>query len=305
MPPTPIQRRGLLRLLMGLPVFGRSAEPGPPSFALLPQPRAGDELRYGFERRVLRGDAVLQWYRMPLRLQVLQAGSNGALLRWAGGAATIVDVDPRYRPVLEAGLAVMQDVVLDVVVDAVGQPLALDNAAHVHLHCLAMVDRIGDTLAADPAHRPLVEALMPALKASFATEAVVVAACLKEPRALLAAMGHRFGAGEAVEYHTVLDNPFGGPAVPAIGRFSVRRVQARRQQAELGWLMASDPAALSAMVHSVAGSAEGSTAPAMELDERGDYVVDTRTAWPVSATLTRKVVFGGQVQVDSTSFTPG
>lgn len=43
----------------------------------------------------------------------------------------------------------------------------------------------------------------------------------------------------------------------------------------------------------------------MELDERGDYVVDTRTAWPVSATLTRKLVCGAQVQVDSTSFTSG
>jgi hypothetical protein len=96
----------------------------------------------------------------------------------------------------------------------------------------------------------------------------------------------------------VLQNPFTGPDVPAIARFSVRGVDKRRHQAELGWLMASDPAALTAMGRSVVGDV-----PALELDERGDYVVDTRTAWPVSATLTRKVVAGEQVQVDAMSFT--
>jgi hypothetical protein len=285
---------------MSLPVFGRSAEPGPPSFELIPQPGAGDELHYSFERRVLRGGAVLQWYRMPLLVQVVEAGPGGALLRWAGGAATIVDVDPRYRPVLEAGLAVMRDVALDIQADECGQPVALHNAVQVHQHCLAMVDRIGEALAADPATRPVAEALTPLLKTSFTTEAVVAAASLKEPRALLGAMGHRFGAEQAVEYRTVLDNPFGGPAVPAIARFSVRGVDTRRQQADLSWLMASDPAALTAMGQAVVGHA-----PALELDERGDYVIDTRTAWPVSATITRKVVAGEQVQVDTTSFTRG
>jgi len=39
-----LSRRGLLGLLAAFPIFGRCREEGPPSFELVPQPIAGQQL---------------------------------------------------------------------------------------------------------------------------------------------------------------------------------------------------------------------------------------------------------------------
>jgi hypothetical protein len=312
---TSLKRRGLLGLIMGLPIFGRSAEPGPPSFELVPQPRVGQGMRLLFERRTVRSGTVLQWYRVPLHIQVDEASPDGTLLRWAQGAGTVLGADPQLRPLLESGLAVMNGVPLAVRLDARGQVQSLDNVAEVRRLCLDMVDRMIASLASDEATRAFVDTLLPAMKAGFATEPLVAAASLREPQILLSAMGRRFGADEPVEFRTALGNPFGGPAMPAIARFSVHGVDKRAQRAKLGWLMVSDPAATTAAARSAvedvatlaaaAGAAAPVTAalPPVALEERGDFVVDTQTAWPIAVTHTRRVTAGAHAQVDTSTFT--
>ena len=144
-------------------------------------------------------------------------------------------------------------------------------------------------------------------------------AALKEPMLLLGAMGRRFGADEPVEFRTALASPLGGEPIAAIARFSIRGVQPRTQRAELGWLMVSDPVATNDAVRDVAGHAARiaeaaagkdtatrqaalAAMPAITLEERGDFVVDTATAWPVRVTHARTVRAGAMAQVDETSF---
>ena len=318
MPPAPIKRRGLLGLILSLPIFSHSSEPGSPSFELVPQPRPGEEMRMDFERRTERNGAVLQWYRTPLHLQVAQVDPDGSiLLHWTEGPATILAADPQRRPILETGLAVMHGVTLAVRLDARGQVRSLDNVAEVRHLCLEMIDRLSTSMAPHTASGPIVAAFLPALKAAFATEPVVAAASLREPHILLGAMGRRFDADEAVQFPTALDNPFGGPPIAAIAKFSIRRVQPRSHRAELGWLMVSDPVATTAAVRPAlegaatiaAAMSPDATAPAVpaappiDLQERGDFVVDTQSAWPISVSHTRRASVGPHLQVQTHTFT--
>ena len=312
-----LQRRGLLALIASLPVFGRSAEPGPPSFELVPQPRVGQEMRFHFERRTTRDGTVMQRYRMPVSLKVIDVSLDGTLLRWTEGEAEVLDADPQRRPQLAIGLSLMRDVPLDVRLNAMGCVRALDNVADVRKACLGMIERLWTSVGADVGQRAVVDAMRPALIAAFATEQAVAVASLKEPQLLLGAMGRRFGADEPVQFRTELESPFGEP-LPAIARFSIRRVQRRSNRAELGWLMVSDPAATTSLAQTAvslataiaaAATPKGTIAqdaaetPSVALEERGDFIVDTRTAWPIAITHTRHVTAGAHSQTDATSFT--
>jgi hypothetical protein len=309
----PLQRRGLLGLIAALPIFGRCADAGPPSFALVPALQPGQEWRFAFERKVVRGAAVVQWYRAPLQVRVLGTDADGALLEWREGEQTIVDADPQRRPLMEIALAALRDVPLQLRVDASGRVQSLVNVAAVRAQCLELMDIAAARLAVDPAKAPMIAAVFPAIKAAFGTDAMVTAASLREPAILLGAMGRRYGAREPVEFRTDLPNPMGGAPVPAIARLSIRSVSPRSKRAELGWLMVSDPVATQAMARAGVEQATRAIAaatfvkpnisvPEMSIEERGDFVVDTATAWPVRVTHQRTVRAGTLAEVDQASF---
>jgi hypothetical protein len=312
---TEVKRRTLLGLLASLPIFGRCADAGPPSFELIPALQAGRQWRFAFERKVTRGGAVMHWYRAPLHVRVLEVDAGGALLEWVEGAQTIVDADPQRRPLLALGLAAMREVPLRLRVDAAGRVLAIANAAEVRAMCLALMDAAAAQFSADPDARDVVDQMLPALKAAYASDQMVAAATLREPMILFGAMGRRFGADEPVEFRTALANPLGGAPLPAIARFAIRAVQPRAGRAELGWLMVSDPVAMTATAQAgvdtaariandaVDGDIAAPALPPVSLEERGEFVVDTASAWPVRVTHARTVRVGALAQVDSTSFT--
>jgi hypothetical protein len=112
-----------------------------------------------------------------------------------------------------------------------------------------------------------------------------------------------------LEVRTTLSSPLGGGQVPVIGRFAVRRVEPRRHRAELGWLMASDrrvaadasEAALEELRADMAlEPPDGMQLPeTLDLDDRADFVVDTRSAWPLSVHFTRRLSTGGQQRLDT------
>ncbi len=312
---TDAKRRTLLGLIASLPIFGRCADAGPPSFELIPALRAGQQWRFAFERQVTRGPEVMHWYRAPLHVRVLEADADGALLEWVEGAQTIVDAHPQRGALLALGLAATREVPLRLRVDAAGRVVAIANAAEVRGLCLGLMDAAAVQLGADPDTRDIVDTMLPAMKAAYASDEMVAVASLREPMILFGAMGRRFGADEPVEFRTALANPLGGAPLPAIARFAIRAVQPRAGRAELGWLMVSDPAATTAAAQAGVDTAarlvgdaidddpEHVVLPPVSLEERGDFVVDTASAWPARVTHARTVRVGAMAQVDSTSFT--
>ncbi|MCK9687449.1 hypothetical protein [Scleromatobacter humisilvae] len=82
-----------------------------------------------------------------------------------------------------------------------------------------------------------------------------------------------------------------------------------------GWPMVGDPVATTAaaragvdtagrIVDSAVDADPGQVVlPPVSLEERGDFVVDTASAWPARVAHTRTMHVGAMAQVDSTSFT--
>jgi hypothetical protein len=333
MPPPALRRRGLLGLVLSLPIFGRvaaSPDAAPdtaPTFELVPRPVVGETLRYTFDSELVRDGVLAHRLRRPLRVEVVRTDDASTTIHLTFGPTTILAADPRFRPMLEAVVDLMQDLPAVIRLDASGRVDALENVEAMRLVCHQVIDRVLATIDADPARPGFAAALAPMLRGSVATDAMVAASVLKEPSILFGAMGRRYGLGDApAEVRTEIVSPLGEGVIPVIGRFAVRGVDARRGRAELGWLMASDARAVARAAESAAGTLapalqaaaqaqaarEGRTPPAAEavalparidLDERADFQVDTRTAWPVSVRWTRRIGAGDRGRVDTNTFT--
>jgi hypothetical protein len=194
-----------------------------------------------------------------------------------------------------------------------GRLIDLENAGEMRGLCLAAMERSLKALAAQPGWAQAIPAVRQAMQAAIGSEDLVRDLVLKEPHILFGAMGRRYGAETPLEVRTTLASPLGGGEIPVIGRFAVRRVEPRRHRAELGWLMASDrraaaDAAEAAVEELMANMEleppEGMQLPgAIDLDDRADFVVDTRSAWPLSVHFTRRLTAGGQQRVDTVHIT--
>jgi hypothetical protein len=303
-----LSRRGLLGLLAALPIFNRCRAEGPPSFELVPQPVAGQHLRFVQRRRRTRGGVVEADVVTPITVDVMEAGSSGTIASWQAGAMTVREVSAERRAGMEIA-ATSPSPPLVIQFDERGCVQSLLNLDEVREAYATFIDRLGSSLPAEADQRVAVEQLLAGLKLVLEDERAAAITSMREPQMLFSACGRRYGAGEPIQFDTLLQSPFAGPPIRAIARFSIRTVDKRRGEAELGWLMASNSgdttavadASVRRLLHPLADTAVPDT-PRVELEERGDYRVDLRTAWPTWVKHERRVVAGDVESVDMTSF---
>jgi len=305
-----LSRRGLLGLLAALPIFNRFEAEGPPSFELVPQPVAGQQLRMVQRRRRTRRGVVEADVAVPVTIDVMEAGgSSGTIASWRAGAMTVREVSAERRASMEIA-ATTPSPPLVIQFDERGCVQSLLNPDEVREAYAAFIDRLGSSLPLQADQRVAAEQLLAGLKLVLDDERAAAAMSLREPQMLFSACGRRYGAGEPLQFDTLLQSPFAGPPIRAIARFSIRKVDRRRGEAELGWLMASNSddatamadASVRRLVQLLGDTAAPADMPKVELEERGDYRVDLRTAWPTSVKHVRRVVAGDVESVDVTSF---
>jgi len=258
-------------------------------------------LRYRQDQRQERNGAIAHHSRSVVSVELLRRDDDAWVARWTTERCELVEADPRMRPLLEAMLAMWQGVPIDLLLDGEGQLGGLADPQQMRALAAASMARVVDLLAADPARAPLASAIRAAMQPVLASDACIAGALVKEPTILLGAMGRQFRVGEPLELRSSLPSPFGTDGIPMLGRFTVRGIDPSRHQAELGWMMVVDRPRLArsvaAGVHDMATrlaaaapNAEDSGAcaaaaldgAAFHFDDRGDFVVDTATAWPVS-----------------------
>jgi hypothetical protein len=269
----------------------------------------GQQLKFTQRRRRTRGAIVDADLSTPLQLDVMDAGDAGAVVSWRAGTATVHEVSPQLRASMTVAAA-SPGVPLVIQLDTRGCVQALLNVDEVCEGYAAFIDRLAGSLPAEPDQRALVEQMLAGLKQVFEDERAAAAMSLREPQMLFSACGRRYGVGEPVQFDTVLQNPFGGPPIQALARFSIRKVDPRRGEAELGWLMvsnegdttASADASVQRLAAPLGGPGSFPAMPKVQLQERGDYRVDLRTAWPRWVRHVREASAGDAASADMTSF---
>jgi hypothetical protein len=319
-------RRTLLTLIGGLSVF-RAARSGPPeTFTLVPRLDQGQVLRYRQESHVVRNGVVGHRTRSTVTIEIRERIAGGWLARWTSSGGELLEADPRVRPMLEVLQAIWEGVAIDLVLDEGGHVAGLADPAAVRALGEESLDRLVEMLAADPARAPMAGVLRAAMQPTLDDGGILAQSLLKEPGILLGAMGRDYRVGEPLEVRTRIPSPMGSGEIPILGRFQVRGISSRDARADIGWLMVIDRASAARVLGAemldvvrraesarpmpadepARPAAESTVADAMatlDFDDRGDFIVDTATAWPLTVRHVRRVSATSGSRIDTVELT--
>ena len=149
---------------------------------------------------------------------------------------------------------------------------------------------------------------------------------LKEPAILLGAMGNDYRVGAPLEVRTRIASPMDSGEIAVLGRYAVRGIAPQGGQADIGWLMVIDRDNAARIVGSeiadvvrrmgaagaaarmpasapIAAAALADALAALDFDDRGDFIVDTTTAWPITVRHVRRVSSADGSRVDKVELT--
>lgn len=319
-------RRTLLKLIAGLVVFRGARSGTVDSFTLVPELAAGQVLRFRQDLKSIRNGVIAHRSRSTVTLQVRERVREGWLASWTTSGSDLIEADPRMRPILEAMQTLWDDIPIDLVLDQGGRLNGLADFAAVRDYGLKSLDSLVAKLAADPRRAPLAYMLRAAAQTTLLDGVLLAQSLLKEPGILLGAMGHHYGVGEPFEVRTRIASPMGSGEIPVLGRYRVRGISTQEPRADIGWLMVLDHASTARTVGSevlgvvrqfetaraastgqqqepAAESVVTDIAATIDFDDRGDFIVDTSTAWPVSVHHVRRISAGGGSRVDMVELT--
>ncbi|WP_394478433.1 hypothetical protein [Roseateles sp. LYH14W] len=299
-------RRALLGLVAGLPIFRVAQAHGPDAFTLTPQFQAGQGHEYMMTTLQRRQGAVSRHARSRVRLEVVAPHGDGWRLRWME-----MDSELLEPPVPSSALADPWDrVAIDFFISAQGDFHGLADPEAMRARMEATVEGQLAQMALDPGNAPQMPQIRAAMRQFVDNPDFLGQQLLKQPKLLLGAVGRDYRVGEPLELRGGVPSPLGTGEIPMLARFNVRSADARR--VSLGWLMVVDRQStartLAAELQPImdAAQTEGQEALQMDaalagfdFDERGDYVVDAETAWPLQVSSERRSAAGDLERVDS------
>ncbi len=319
-------RRTLLALIGGLSVFRAARSASPETFTLVPKLAQGQVLRYRQDLHLVRNGVIGHRSRSTVTLEIRERIAAGWLARWTSSGVELLEADPRVRPMLEVLQALWDGVAIDLFLDEDGRVAGLADPAAVRALGAASLDRLVVLLVADPARAPMAGPLRAAMQPTLEDGGMLAQSLLKEPGILLGAMGRDYRVGQSLEVRTRIPSPMGSGEIPILGRYQVRGISSRDSRADIGWLMVVDrasaartlgteildivrraePARPTPAGEQAGGVSESTVTDAMatlDFDDRGDFIVDTATAWPVSVSHIRRVSASAGSRVDTVELT--
>lgn len=319
-------RRTLLTLIGGMAIFRRAQSSPADTFTLAPQLAVGQVMRYRQDLQMVRNGEIAYRSRSTVTLEVCERTSSGWVARWTSSGAQLIEADLRMRPILEAMQALWDGVAIDLLIDEGGRLSGLADPAAVKALGATSLERLLALMLADPAKAPMTPALRAAMQPMLADGGVLAQSLMKEPAILLGAMGHDYRVGDPLEVRTRIASPMGSGEIPVLGRYQVRGISSVEPRADIGWLMVIDRPTAARMVsgevlnvarrteaamrapageqdQSIDASTVADQMVSLDFDDRGDFIVDTATAWPVSVRHVRRVSVATGSRIDTVELT--
>lgn len=242
-----------------------------------------------------------------VQLRVTEATEKGYVLLATFGETRFEDSQIQSdRLVRELG-SILQGVDIELVVDTNGAVQHVRNWEEVKASLSKVIRVLVGRLQEDGAPKALTAKVEAQVTQAFSTEQSIRSAVMRELHLLFVPLGHSYSSKAPYEYLTELPLLLGGGAVQAKGRFELTALDANGL-ATIRWTQVADPQSLAKVtaeaIAQMGGSEAGrAVAPTpMTLTDTGEFVVDTRSGWPVTLTHTRKVESGPNAKTDTTSF---
>lgn len=305
-------RRSLLSLIGGWSIFRPAPAAAPDAFTLAPSFKEGQLHRYSFNIEQHRDGRCALLCDMDVALEVMARSADGWRMRWCVTRFVLHDALPELRPLLEEMGRLTEGMPIDFLVSDGGGIRGFADVSTLRTDFRARAQRAFEAAVAAGPQDPLWPRLRPVIETLLHQESVLDQTLLKEARMLLGAMGRDYRVGEALEVRTQVPSLLGSGEIPVLGRFSVRSADARRGEAELGWLMVLDTrAAASVVMREVAalapqplpsnpwaargaGPLPHASNVVLDFDDRADFTIDLATAWPRRGEHRRRVAAGGK-----------
>jgi hypothetical protein len=150
------------------------------------------------------------------------------------------------------------------------------------------------------------------MSAMSSTREQVEKAATGQAGSFLAATGRAYRIGKPFEYDVELPGPIGGASIPCRGRFTLRSHEANTGRAVIDWSQTMDPerakAAIERMLRDMAAKSGRPFESVEELrtmtvEDKGTFVLDSRTGWPLDVHYSRTMAMAGGSQTDELRFT--
>ncbi len=319
-------RRELLALIGGLAVFRAARSGAQDTFTLVPSLETGQVVNYRQDLQLVRDGVIGHRSRSTVTLAIRERVAGGWLARWMSSGGQLLEADPSVRPLLEVMQTMWDGVPIDLLLDDGGRVVGLADQAALRELGAKCLDRLLPLLLPDPTHAPVAHPLQRAMQSLLTKDGALAQSLLKEPAILLGAMGHDYCVGEPLEVSTRVRSPMSSVEIPVRGRYQVRGISSREGRAEIGWLMVIDrataglavgaeilnfvrdveatrPATTSNLEAPMSADAVIDITRTLELDDRGDFIIDTATAWPVSVRHVRRISTGTRTRIDTVELT--
>jgi hypothetical protein len=245
--------------------------------------------------------------RTNVQIRVTEATEEGYLLLAAFGETRFDDPQIQSDRLARDLGSILKGVDIKLVVDRSASVQRVHNWEVVKTNLSKAIRVMVARLQQDGAPKALTAQVEAQVTQAFSSEAAIRSAVMRELHLLFVPLGRTHSSETPFEYLTELPLLLGSGSVQARGKMDLTAVDANGL-ATIRWTQAADPqnlakataAAIAQMGGAEAGRAVESTR--MTLTDTGEFIVDTRSGWPVTITHTRQVESGPNAKTDTTSF---
>lgn len=184
--------------------------------------------------------------------------------------------------------------------DTTGTPYQIANGDSLRAAIDGALLRLAPRLAPDD------RILLDGVRATAATDGGLEAMLVADAERFHLASGNRYPVGRAITYRSELPNPFGGPPIPAVARYEVRRRAPGDALLTVEWRQTPDAEALARilveMLSEVAPGALRLTpaeiARRFGVEERAVFRLDPGSGRPERLRYVKTVRFGDRVRTE-------
>lgn len=285
------------------------------SLELKPKWKKGDAVRYDMTKTQVReSDAkVLRKVttHAPVEIEVIEADSDGSVVRWAQGTTTFEDPKQDDDPAVRAVNAILKNMDIDLDLDANGTYEGLRNWKELRNTGHKVQDAVLAQMGKTGTSKATLDYLRKETDKFFVSKEAVEAAFSKQAALLVIPYGTKFEPGKAVEYETQLPNVLGGDEpFPAKGSYLLKAVDKDASTATLVYKQTPDPKEMNRVLRKYfedlatkTGKPAPKELPELDLTDTIEYEFDLATGWVKTVTHTRVAKQAASTQTDTTVLT--
>lgn len=300
---------GLLGSAVALPAYATETDS---EIHIFPFWEKGDKIDYQIikkRRRVENGQITHDGGSSTnLTVEVIASTDVGYEISWTMGKTILDDPKLAQNPIVRQMSELMNGFSLLLKVDEVATLQGATNWQDLKSIGLELLKPCIEELHRGGMPQNQTDLVKQQLEDMFATKEKIEQLCLKEPLMFFLPLGRSYSLTNRIEYQDKLPNPFGGEPFPAVGFFSLRNHDDKKNIAKVIWQQTFDAEAakkildesFKRMATKLGKSTDKLDLPKIySIEDKAEYSIDTSSGWILYMKHSRITNMGNGSQEDT------